>query len=833
MKTFNGFSMNEPGDSDAQVGNREVAVLEELIEKSGKYGTRRVYDYRDWDSLEACLTQLGGDTSNTYGVLITDNCTISANITKPTNIYFMFEHSGKFTIGSGVVITNGIELDKSYNRQIIDCALADVPLITGAEYLTPEMYGAAGDGLKDGTGTDDTLAVQKALNSLNYVKKLILSKNYIVTDELQFPANIKGCIIQGPGYVSNNDPAEYAGGGTLIYNGTLDNTKAILRMSGAGCTDHTFDHINFYCNELCGYGVTIGSTAATGFITVKQIRFESCFVWLCNTAGWRLGDQTNTGVDTDLWNPMFYDSHVRSSVTDSGGWIVDANNAYNVQFYGCSGGRYNEPSGRPKFVVESIRGGDILWTGGFIDKLADDGWGFIHNSGSLSVYGCHSEWHKILSCTAIGTNANQMILDGVTVNNLEGYDGDYSVDTRSGVLIMRGCTFVTRGGGITDSRKIRCDTYLEATNVDLGTFPEAEYELLYPERCIIEGVRVGQHNNLLANGCFNLWYGTGTNAYPFGWIKQTGTGGDNAVSPTTTGNVIGKYALDIDVTVSDTVFCGIQQTIRNCQYMRGRKLYGIAVGSVEAGKTPRIDFVNESGTSLSQSTVEVLNDNTFIAFVQIDVDSVTDSVIFRIGLRNQTGHLYLDNVYVGPESWNNRVPALIALLRFSSYYNSQLESLKGGVVPLGHFWSGRRLFCQNAALASPIDSVKGDVVLNSEPETYEADAWQTVTAGTPGTARVFGCHWGTTAQRTSLSTNDKSFLYYDTDINQLLFWNGSGWIQITGTATKLPAYNKAALPNANTYWDCVIMVADDVGGYVQAFSDGTNWRRVTDRAIIS
>lgn len=31
----------------------------------------------------------------------------------------------------------------------------------------------------------------------------------------------------------------------------------------------------------------------------------------------------------------------------------------------------------------------------------------------------------------------------------------------------------------------------------------------------------------------------------------------------------------------------------------------------------------------------------------------------------------------------------------------------------------------------------------------------------------------------------------------------------------------------------LIFIADEVGGAVPAFSDGTNWRRVTDRAIVS
>ena len=46
--------------------------------------------------------------------------------------------------------------------------------------------------------------------------------------------------------------------------------------------------------------------------------------------------------------------------------------------------------------------------------------------------------------------------------------------------------------------------------------------------------------------------------------------------------------------------------------------------------------------------------------------------------------------------------------------------------------------------------------------------------------------------------------------------------QLTGT--EVPASSRP---------DGLVMVSDETGGKVPAFSDGTNWRRVTDRAIIS
>lgn len=46
-----------------------------------------------------------------------------------------------------------------------------------------------------------------------------------------------------------------------------------------------------------------------------------------------------------------------------------------------------------------------------------------------------------------------------------------------------------------------------------------------------------------------------------------------------------------------------------------------------------------------------------------------------------------------------------------------------------------------------------------------------------------------------------------------------------------PEYTVASLPTGEA--GGMIMVTDETGGYVPAFYDGTNWRRVTDRAIVS
>jgi hypothetical protein len=56
--------------------------------------------------------------------------------------------------------------------------------------------------------------------------------------------------------------------------------------------------------------------------------------------------------------------------------------------------------------------------------------------------------------------------------------------------------------------------------------------------------------------------------------------------------------------------------------------------------------------------------------------------------------------------------------------------------------------------------------------------------------------------------------------------------QTIGAIARLPVYAKAALPPAAPAGQ-MIYVSDDTGGAVVAFSDGSDWRRVTDRAVIA
>lgn len=47
------------------------------------------------------------------------------------------------------------------------------------------------------------------------------------------------------------------------------------------------------------------------------------------------------------------------------------------------------------------------------------------------------------------------------------------------------------------------------------------------------------------------------------------------------------------------------------------------------------------------------------------------------------------------------------------------------------------------------------------------------------------------------------------------------------------SYTVLTVPSAVTYARGVIFVSNEAGGATLAFSDGTNWRRVQDRNVIS
>lgn len=80
------------------------------------------------------------------------------------------------------------------------------------------------------------------------------------------------------------------------------------------------------------------------------------------------------------------------------------------------------------------------------------------------------------------------------------------------------------------------------------------------------------------------------------------------------------------------------------------------------------------------------------------------------------------------------------------------------------------------------------------------------------------------------------------DSNRLRIWTNNSerlkvfdnGILISNGSVGLESYTVAGVPSASTHGaGAMIYVSDETGGAVVAFSDGTDWRRVTDRAVIA
>jgi hypothetical protein len=63
--------------------------------------------------------------------------------------------------------------------------------------------------------------------------------------------------------------------------------------------------------------------------------------------------------------------------------------------------------------------------------------------------------------------------------------------------------------------------------------------------------------------------------------------------------------------------------------------------------------------------------------------------------------------------------------------------------------------------------------------------------------------------------------------------NGPNPIKINVQPLVFPSYTVATVPAASSCTGGIIYVSDETGGAVPAFSDGTSWRRMTDRTVIS
>jgi hypothetical protein len=170
-------------------------------------------------------------------------------------------------------------------------------------------------------------------------------------------------------------------------------------------------------------------------------------------------------------------------------------------------------------------------------------------------------------------------------------------------------------------------------------------------------------------------------------------------------------------------------------------------------------------------------------------------------------------------------------------FNSGGLAITGNITGNGSGLSGINAFSNitvtggNSAVA---DSIADTLTLTAGTgiSIVVDSATDTITIGTQGGSEIFvdGADFGTVTEPVTLSDDlglVTDAVTQEADLGALVT---SGLIYPDQFV--LPSYTVSTLPSA-AIAGAMIYVTNESGGAVPAFSDGTNWRRVTDRAIVT
>jgi hypothetical protein len=324
-------------------------------------------------------------------------------VTIPATCDVSLFQRGAIFKGSGKIIIGKMSADPLH--QIFGPDL-EVEFLPGAvKHYRPKWMGSVEDGV-----TNDYSAIQKTIDSIPVIAggKILISNKCATESELSVAK--RGIFFEGEKPANEpNGVADADSMSQIIYTGTLDNTKAVIRVAA---TSHNFSIHNIFINsnDLAGFGLyQVGDPTPllTRGGSVDSVAFRGYRV-----AAWVVGDHT------DVLNAAQFQQITARNIWMRGG-AVNANanglhiNAQNCEWVTIVGFYIDPPSANRHHTnhIRQISGGlnitSLLSTRAGTTTLLD---GYaIYSNDQLVLNGWRSEDRFLLQFASSAIKAPSII----------------------------------------------------------------------------------------------------------------------------------------------------------------------------------------------------------------------------------------------------------------------------------------------------------------------------------------------------------------------------------------------------------------------------------------